>query len=53
MKKSYSALMSPPSGELNQFASISTDGQVLLWDKKFIDAHKKPITDVNILVYFS
>lgn len=30
---------------MNQFASISTDGQVLLWEKKFIDAHKKPVTD--------
>lgn len=32
---------------MNQFASISSDGQVLLWEKKFLDAQKKPITDVN------
>lgn len=31
---------------MNQFASISSDGQVLLWEKKFLDAHKKPVTDV-------
>jgi hypothetical protein len=30
MKKSYSALVQP-MGEINQFATISTDGQVLLW----------------------
>lgn len=46
MKKSYSALV-PNSGEINQFATISTDGQVLLWEKKFVDAHKKPIIDVR------
>ena len=31
---------------MNQFASISSDGQVLLWEKKFLDAHKQPVTDV-------
>lgn len=45
MKKSYSALIQP-QGEINQFATISTDGQVLLWEKKFLDPQKKPITDV-------
>lgn len=30
MKKSYSAIIQS-TGEMNQFASISTDGQVLLW----------------------
>jgi WD40 repeat protein len=45
MKKSYSALVQP-MGEINQFATISTDGQVLLWEKKFLDPQKKPITDV-------
>jgi hypothetical protein len=30
MKKSYSAII-PSAGEMNQFASISSDGQVLLW----------------------
>ena len=45
MKKSYSSIIQS-TGEMNQFASISTDGQVLLWEKKFIDAHKKPVTDV-------
>ncbi len=30
MKKSYSAVIQN-NGEMNQFASISTDGQVLLW----------------------
>lgn len=34
---------------MNQFASISSDGQVLLWEKKFLDAHKKPVTDVIVL----
>ena len=46
MKKSYSALIQPMGNEINQFATISTDGQVLLWDKKFLDSQKKPITDV-------
>lgn len=46
MKKSYSALIQP-LGEINQFATISTDGQVLLWEKKFLDPQKKPITDVT------
>lgn len=45
MKKSYSAIIQP-LGEINQFATISTDGQVLLWEKKFLDPQKKPITDV-------
>jgi hypothetical protein len=36
---------------MNQFASISTDGQVLLWEKKFIDAHKKPVTDVIFYLF--
>ncbi len=45
MKKSYSAIIQS-NGEMNQFASISTDGLVLLWEKKFVDAHKKPVTDV-------
>jgi hypothetical protein len=49
MKKSYSAIIQS-AGEMNQFASISTDGQVLLWEKKFIDAHKKPVTDVILFV---
>lgn len=38
---------------MNQFASISTDGQVLLWEKKFVDAHKKPVTDVILYVNLS
>lgn len=46
MKKSYSAIIQP-LGEINQFATISTDGQVLLWEKKFLDPQKKPITDVQ------
>ena len=46
MKKSYSATIQPMGNEINQFATISSDGQVLLWDKKFLDAQKKPITDV-------
>lgn len=46
MKKSYSALIQSSGSEINQFATISTDGQVLLWEKKFVDAQKKPITDV-------
>ena len=52
MKKSYSALIQPSGSEITQFATISTDGQVLLWDKKFLDPQKKPITDV-ILMKFS
>jgi hypothetical protein len=48
MKKSYSALVQPSGGEINQFATISTDGQVLLWEKKFLDNQKKIITDVRI-----
>lgn len=52
MKKSYSAIIQS-AGEMNQFASISTDGQVLLWEKKFIDAHKKPVTDVILFKMFS
>lgn len=50
MKKSYSALVQP-MGEINQFATISTDGQVLLWEKKFLDPQKKPITDVNYTLF--
>jgi hypothetical protein len=50
MKKSYSAIIQP-LGEINQFATISTDGQVLLWEKKFLDPQKKPITDVKIEVF--
>lgn len=48
MKKSYSVTVKADGHEINQFASISSDGQVLLWEKKFQDAQKKPITDVNI-----
>ena len=47
MKKSYSAIIQP-GNEINQFATISTDGQVLLWEKKFLDPQKKPITDVYL-----
>jgi WD40 repeat protein len=47
IKKSYSTLIQSPGTEINQFASISSDGQVLLWEKKFLDAHKQPVTDVN------
>jgi WD40 repeat protein len=46
MRKSYSALVQNAGGEINQFATISTDGQVLLWEKKFLDAQKKVISDV-------
>ena len=46
MKKSYSALIQPSGAEINQFATISADGQVLLWEKKFLDNQKKLITDV-------
>jgi hypothetical protein len=46
MKKSYSALVQPYGAEINQFATISTDGQVLLWEKKFLDNQKKIIADV-------
>lgn len=49
LKKSYSTLLTSPGTEINQFASISSDGQILLWEKKFLDAQKKPITDVNIM----
>ena len=49
MKKNISTLIPPATSELNQFASISTDGQVLLWEKKFLDAQKKPVTDVQFL----
>lgn len=42
---------SQPSQEMNQFASISSDGQVLLWEKKFLDAQKKQITDVHLKLY--
>jgi len=31
MKKSYSAIIQTAGAEINQFATISTDGQVLLW----------------------
>lgn len=48
MKKGYSALVQPSGSEITQFATISTDGQVLLWDKKFLDPQKKPITDVKM-----
>ena len=48
MKKSYSALVPTSGAEINQFATISTDGQVLLWEKKFLDNQKKVITDVNL-----
>lgn len=50
MKKNISTLIPPASSEINQFASISTDGQVLLWEKKFLDAQKKPVTDVQYLL---
>lgn len=49
MRKSSSTLAPALGGEINQFASISSDGQVLLWEKKFLDAQKKPITDVKHL----
>jgi len=49
MRKSYSALVQTSGSEVNQFATISTDGQVLLWEKKFLDAQKKPISDVFYL----
>lgn len=49
MKKSYSAIIQPLGNEINQFATISSDGQVLLWDKKFLDAQKKPITDYSLI----
>jgi len=49
MKKSYSALIQPSGSEITQFATISTDGQVLLWDKKFLDPQKKPITDYTMV----
>ena len=42
MKKGYSALVQPSGSEITQFATISTDGQVLLWDKKFLDPQKNP-----------
>ena len=48
MKKSYSALIQPSGAEINQFATISADGQVLLWEKKFLDNQKKLVTDVFI-----
>lgn len=48
MKKSYSATVPTSGAEINQFATISTDGQVLLWEKKFLDNQKKVITDVTI-----
>jgi hypothetical protein len=51
MKKSYSAIIQPLGSEINQFATISTDGQVLLWEKKFLDSQKKPITDVNFILF--
>jgi WD40 repeat protein len=47
MKKSFSVLVSSPSTDINQFATISSDGQVLLWDRRFQDAQKKTVTDVN------
>ena len=41
-------MLVPPAGpEINQFASISQDGQMLLWEKKFLDAHKKPVSDLS------
>ena len=51
MKKSYSAIIQPLGSEINQFATISTDGQVLLWEKKFLDSQKKPITDVVFILF--
>lgn len=53
MKKNISTLASSSGTEINQFASISTDGQVLLWEKKFLDAQKKPVTDVNSVLFSS
>jgi WD40 repeat protein len=47
MKKSFSMLASNPSNDICQFASISSDGQILLWDRRFQDSQKKAVTDVN------
>ncbi len=47
MKKSYSLLVPPTGPEINQFATLSLDGQMLLWEKKFLDAQKKPVTDLS------
>ena len=47
IKKSYSMLVPPHGTEINQFASMSLDGQILLWEKKFLDAHKKPVSDLS------
>lgn len=51
MKKSYSLLVPPTGPEINQFASLSLDGQMLLWEKKFVDAQKKPVTDLSSYVW--
>lgn len=49
MKKSFSIVSTNPSPDVNQFATISSDGQVLLWDKRFQDNQKKPVTDVDFV----
>jgi hypothetical protein len=43
MKKSFSTVIPGSSNEVHQFASISSDGQVLLWDKRFQDSQKKQV----------
>lgn len=37
-----------PSPDICQFASISSDGQILLWDRRFQDSQKKAVTDVSL-----
>ena len=50
MKKSFSTIVNNPSGDINQFATISSDGQVLLWDRRFQDPQKKQAVDVRELL---
>lgn len=40
-----------PSSDICQFASISSDGQILLWDRRFQDSQKKAVTDVTNFVW--
>jgi WD40 repeat protein len=51
MKKSFAAMLNSSGQEVHQFATISSDGQVLLWDKRFQDAQKKQITDLSTVVW--
>lgn len=51
IKKSFSTLVHNSGNEVHQFATISSDGQVLLWDKRFQDSQKKQITDLSLVVW--